>query len=189
MFLLPSVRAHSCGGRASGVPRVPAALDTTPWIAHGIDRAVPATLAPRDLHAYGPGPDARKNPRGRADQRTRPPGVQGHWHAERRANGCREYDDRTVETVRRVRALPTRIMRQVLPCTHDAAILRPCPGVLASLRDQLDILDQRAAELETVRRLLRQTIAATESTAWPRHNDELPVMTADMQMMRRQCGM
>ncbi|MFD4545886.1 MerR family transcriptional regulator [Streptomyces sp. NPDC058466] len=91
-------------------------------------------------------------------------------HAERRANGYREYDDQTVETVRRVRALlavglPTRVIRQVLPCTHDAATLHPCPGVLTSLRDQLDILDQRAAELETARRLLRRTIAATEDTA------------------------
>ncbi|MCX5151628.1 MerR family transcriptional regulator [Streptomyces sp. NBC_00320] len=90
-------------------------------------------------------------------------------HAERRANGYREYDDQTVQTVRRVRALlavglPTRIIRQVLPCTQDTATLRPCPGVLTSLRDQLDILDQRAAELETARHLLRQTIAATEDT-------------------------
>lgn len=89
-------------------------------------------------------------------------------HAERRANGYREYDEQAVETVRRVRALlavglPTRIIRQVLPCTHDTATLRPCPGVLTSLRDQLDILDQRAADLETARRLLRQTIAVTEN--------------------------
>lgn len=88
-------------------------------------------------------------------------------HADRRANGYREYDDRTVETVRRVRALlavglPTRIIRQILPCTDDAATLRPCPGVLTSLRNQLDILDQRAADLETARRLLRRTIAVTE---------------------------
>ncbi|MFF9765242.1 MerR family transcriptional regulator [Streptomyces sp. NPDC053086] len=91
-------------------------------------------------------------------------------HSERRANGYREYDDQTVETVRRVRALlaaglPTRIIRTVLPCTFDEAVLRPCPGVLTSLRAQLDVLDQRADELETARRLLRQTIAATESTA------------------------
>nr|WP_202529060.1 MerR family transcriptional regulator [Streptomyces sp. SID486] len=90
-------------------------------------------------------------------------------HAERRANGYREYDDQTVETVRRVRALlavglPTRVIRQVLPCTHDSTMLRPCPGVLTSLREQLEILDQRAAELENARRLLRQTIAATEDT-------------------------
>ncbi|MFH7595572.1 MerR family transcriptional regulator [Streptomyces racemochromogenes] len=90
--------------------------------------------------------------------------------AERRANGYREYDDQAVETVRRVRALlatglPTRVIRQVLPCTHDTATLRPCPGVLARLRDQLDVLDRRAAELETARRLLRRTIAATENAA------------------------
>jgi DNA-binding transcriptional MerR regulator len=89
-------------------------------------------------------------------------------HAERRANGYREYDEQAVESVRRVRALlavglPTRIIRQVLPCTHDTAALRPCPGVLTSLRDQLDLLDQRAADLETARRLLRRTIADTEN--------------------------
>jgi DNA-binding transcriptional MerR regulator len=89
-------------------------------------------------------------------------------HADRRANGYREYDDQTVETVRRVRALlavglPTRIIRQVLPCTHDAATLAPCPGILTSLRKQLDILDRRAADLDAARRLLRQTIAVTEN--------------------------
>jgi DNA-binding transcriptional MerR regulator len=91
-------------------------------------------------------------------------------HADRRANGYREYDDQTVETVRCVRALlavglPTRVIRQLLPCTYDATTLLPCPGVLTSLRDQLDILDQRAADLETARSLLRQTIAAVENTA------------------------
>ncbi|MEU8781788.1 MerR family DNA-binding protein [Streptomyces sp. NPDC048637] len=75
-----------------------------------------------------------------------------------------------METVRRIRALlaaglPTRIIRQVLPCTSDEATLRPCPGVLTSLRDQLNVLDQRAADLETARRLLRQTIAAAENAA------------------------
>ncbi|MGW3016912.1 MerR family transcriptional regulator [Streptomyces longwoodensis] len=90
-------------------------------------------------------------------------------NSRRRANGYRDYDDRMVETVHRVRALlaaglPTRTIRQILPCTHDTA-LRPCPGVLTSLRDQLDVLDQRAADLETARRLLRRTIAATENTA------------------------
>ncbi|MEV5947840.1 MerR family transcriptional regulator [Streptomyces sp. NPDC051993] len=92
----------------------------------------------------------------------------GLIHSERRANGYREYDDPTAETVRRIRALlaaglPTRIIRQVLPCTLDEAALRPCPGVLTSLRDQLNVLDQRAADLETARRILRQTIADTEN--------------------------
>ncbi|MFK0294373.1 MerR family transcriptional regulator [Streptomyces sp. NPDC090442] len=90
--------------------------------------------------------------------------------SQRRANGYREYDDQTVQTVRRIRALlaaglPTRIIRQVLPCTFDETTLRPCPGVLTSLRAQLHVLDQRAADLEAARRLLRRTIAATENAA------------------------
>ncbi|MEU3510628.1 MerR family DNA-binding protein [Streptomyces longwoodensis] len=60
--------------------------------------------------------------------------------------------------------LPTRTIRQILPCTYDTAALRPCPGVLTRLRDQLDVLDQRAADLEAARHLLRRTIAATENT-------------------------
>ncbi|MEW1635466.1 MerR family transcriptional regulator [Streptomyces sp. NPDC093801] len=89
--------------------------------------------------------------------------------SERRANGYREYDEGTPETVRRVRTLlaaglPTRVIRQVLPCTADgAAALRPCPGVLDRLRDQLEVLDRRAEELDAARLLLRRTIAATES--------------------------
>ncbi|GLX23542.1 MULTISPECIES: MerR family transcriptional regulator [Streptomyces] len=90
--------------------------------------------------------------------------------SERRANGYREYDDRTVETVRRVRALlaaglPTRVIRGLLPCTSDEAALRPCPGVLAGLRARLDVLDRRAADLETARELLRRTITATEKAS------------------------
>ncbi|MCL6667972.1 MerR family transcriptional regulator [Streptomyces panaciradicis] len=93
----------------------------------------------------------------------------GLIHAERRANGYRDYEEQTAETVRRVRALlaaglPTRIIRRVLPYMQDPETLHPCPGVVSSLRDHLDVLDHRAAELETARRLLRQTIAATERT-------------------------
>ncbi|MFJ3876868.1 MerR family transcriptional regulator [Streptomyces sp. NPDC090077] len=88
--------------------------------------------------------------------------------SERRANGYREFDDRTPDTVRRVRTLlaaglPTRLIRQVLPCTADEAALRPCPGVLDSLRGRLEVLDRRAAELDTARSLLRRTISATEN--------------------------
>ncbi|MEW1658685.1 MerR family transcriptional regulator [Streptomyces sp. NPDC093707] len=94
----------------------------------------------------------------------------GLIHSERRANGYRDYDEGTVETVRRIRALlaaglPTRVIRQVLPCAFDEATLRPCPGVLTSLRDQLNVLDRRAADLQAARSLLRRTIAATEGAA------------------------
>ena len=92
-------------------------------------------------------------------------------HSERRANGHRKYGDQTVETVRRIRALlaaglTTRIIRQILPCTtFGEAALRPRPGVLTSIREQLSVLDQRAADLDNARRLLRQTIVASENTA------------------------
>ncbi|MET9023036.1 hypothetical protein ABZV93_23940 [Actinopolymorpha sp. NPDC004070] len=38
------------------------------------------------------------------------------------------------------------------------------PGVLDSLRDQLSVLDQRAADLATAREVLLRTIAATENS-------------------------
>jgi DNA-binding transcriptional MerR regulator len=83
--------------------------------------------------------------------------------SQRRPNGYRDYDDGAVETVRRIRALlaaglPTRTIRQILPCTSREG-LQACPGVVASLRERLDTLDQRADELAEARGLLRQTIA------------------------------
>ncbi|UXY28919.1 MerR family transcriptional regulator [Streptomyces sp. HUAS TT20] len=92
--------------------------------------------------------------------------------SDRRANGYREYADDTVETVRQIRGLlaaglPTRIIRQVLPCAADGLALRPCPGVLERLRAQLNALDRRAADLAAARDLLRETIATTEGAATP----------------------
>ncbi|WP_147945098.1 MerR family transcriptional regulator [Microbispora hainanensis] len=94
----------------------------------------------------------------------------GLIRSERLPNGYRDYADATVETVGRVRALlaaglPTRVIRQVLPCADGRTGLRPCPGVLDLLRAQLDVLDRRTAELADARDLLRRTIAATESAA------------------------
>ncbi|GLZ13591.1 MerR family transcriptional regulator [Actinomadura sp. NBRC 104425] len=92
--------------------------------------------------------------------------------SERLPNGYRDYAPETVETVRRIRALlaaglSTRIIRRILPCASGEGMLRPCPGVLDSLRDQLTVLDQRAADLAEARELLRQTIAATENATAP----------------------
>lgn len=84
--------------------------------------------------------------------------------SHRRPNGYRDYDDDAVETVRRVRGLlaaglPTRTIRHILPCTSPEG-LSACPGVVNSLRDRLQTLDQRADELAEARGLLRQTIAS-----------------------------
>jgi DNA-binding transcriptional MerR regulator len=86
----------------------------------------------------------------------------GLLESGRHANGCREYDESAAETVGRIRALlaaglPTRIIRQVLPCADGRAKLRACPGVLDALHAQLDVLDRRAAELAEARVLLEKT--------------------------------
>ncbi|MGF6887155.1 ArsR family metal-binding transcriptional regulator [Nocardia sp. GAS34] len=57
------------------------------------------------------------------------------------------------------------MIRQVLPCIRDDSSLRPCPGVLDTLRARLDDLDQRADELTRARHMLRATIATTERAA------------------------
>ena len=83
-------------------------------------------------------------------------------------NGYREYADSDIAAVLRIRALlaaglPTRIIRRVLPCTTDEAAVRPCPGVLDALREQLSALDRRAAQLDAARAVLRDTIAGAEA--------------------------
>ncbi|MEU2871032.1 MerR family transcriptional regulator [Streptomyces olivoreticuli] len=92
----------------------------------------------------------------------------GLLRPERLPNGYRDYADSDTATVRRIRTLlaaglPSRIIRQVLPCTTDTATVRPCPGVLDALRDQLHVLDERSAELAAAREVLRETIAGAES--------------------------
>ncbi|MEU4154537.1 MerR family transcriptional regulator [Streptomyces sp. NPDC026659] len=92
----------------------------------------------------------------------------GLLHPDRLPNGYRSYGPEAAADVHRIRALlaaglPTRVIRQVLPCTTDTAAVRPCPGVLDTLRDQLRTLDRRAEELTAARRLLRETIAGAES--------------------------
>ncbi|MFC0601094.1 MerR family transcriptional regulator [Streptomyces palmae] len=86
----------------------------------------------------------------------------------RQPNGYRTYDDNAQETVLRIRALlagglPTRVIRELLPCTDGEATVRPCPGVLDALRDQLHLLDQRAAEIAEARSILSRTIASAEA--------------------------
>jgi DNA-binding transcriptional MerR regulator len=88
----------------------------------------------------------------------------GLLESGRHSNGYREYDESVVETVTAIRALlaaglPTRIIRQVLPCADGRARLRACPGVLDALQAQLGVLDRRATELAEARTLLEKTIA------------------------------
>ncbi|MET9862660.1 MerR family transcriptional regulator [Streptomyces smyrnaeus] len=96
----------------------------------------------------------------------------GLLRSDRCENGYRTYDATAVQTVRHIRALlaaglPTRVIRQVLPCATDPATVLPCPGVLEVLRTQLDILDERAEELDAAWKVLRRTISTTEAAAGP----------------------
>ncbi|MGY2063257.1 MerR family transcriptional regulator, partial [Nocardia gipuzkoensis] len=87
--------------------------------------------------------------------------------ARRQANGYRSYDDDAEQIVARIRALldaglSTKLIQRVLPCAEDDGLLRACPGVLATLRAQLDLLDSRADELARTRATLRTAITRIE---------------------------
>ncbi|GLY76560.1 MerR family transcriptional regulator [Actinoallomurus iriomotensis] len=86
--------------------------------------------------------------------------------SRRLPNGYRDYGEATEQTVARIRVLlsaglPTRVIRQILPCAAGTSNLRPCPGVLDALREQLTALDRRAGELAEAREILVRTIDRT----------------------------
>ncbi|WP_216893663.1 MerR family transcriptional regulator [Nocardia alni] len=87
--------------------------------------------------------------------------------AYRRANGYRDYDDTAESIVTRIRTLlaaglSIRLIRQVMPCALSDGSLRPCPGILETLRTQLTRIDQRVTELTQAQEALRRTIAFAE---------------------------
>lgn len=90
----------------------------------------------------------------------------------RGANGYRRYDEASCETVSRIRALlaaglPTRVIRHVLPCTDAPGEVRPCPGVMEALREQIRALDRRSAEIDAAREALRRIVAGAENGEGP----------------------
>ncbi|MEO3875268.1 MerR family transcriptional regulator [Nonomuraea sp. B12E4] len=92
--------------------------------------------------------------------------------AERLANGYRDYGESAEQAVVQVRALlaaglPTRTIRQILPCAVERSRLRPCPGVLDALREHLATLDRRADELARAREILTHTIDSTAAQSDP----------------------
>ncbi|MCP2340538.1 hypothetical protein [Actinomadura rupiterrae] len=63
--------------------------------------------------------------------------------------------------------LPSRLIRQLLPCSEGDGGLRACPGVLDKLRAQLTALDEKADEIARARALLERTITRTTQAADP----------------------
>lgn len=96
---------------------------------------------------------------------------QGLLTAARSGNGYRSFDDSTVETVLRIRALlaaglSTDIIRRVLPCTRDALPrLEPCAEVVAILQSEIDRMDALASDLARSRHLLASILLDSGSPA------------------------
>ncbi|MEV7427124.1 MULTISPECIES: MerR family transcriptional regulator [unclassified Streptomyces] len=86
-------------------------------------------------------------------------------HPERLANGYRDYPDRAVEDVLRIRdllrsGLPTRVIRDVLPCPHGPGDTLTNPDLLRALVAELGAMESRIACLamnrDAIRGYLRQ---------------------------------
>ncbi|NGO69251.1 MerR family transcriptional regulator [Streptomyces boncukensis] len=73
--------------------------------------------------------------------------------ADRAPNGYRDYDERYVDRVLQIRGLldaglPTRIIRQILPCLDQPRVIHfseATPEMLATLEDERDRMTRRIA--------------------------------------------
>jgi len=76
---------------------------------------------------------------------------QGLIRVDRAANGYRDYDERLVDQVAHIRGLleaglPTRIIKQILPCLRDPSDIHfadATPEIIAVLEHQRDRLTDR----------------------------------------------
>nr|WP_202541798.1 MerR family transcriptional regulator [Streptomyces sp. SID3915] len=85
-------------------------------------------------------------------------------HPERRANGYRDYPDRAVEDVLRIRdllrsGLPTRVIREVLPCPHGPGATLTNPELVGALVAELDAMETRIVCLSAHRDAIRRYLA------------------------------
>ncbi|MET8677217.1 MerR family transcriptional regulator [Streptomyces sp. NPDC004647] len=89
---------------------------------------------------------------------------QGLLLSERSPNGYRSYDERYVDRVLRIRGLldaglPTRIIRQILPCLHHPRVIHfpdASPEIITTLERRRDRMTER------IRSLIRDRDAVTE---------------------------
>lgn len=84
-------------------------------------------------------------------------------------NGYREYDDRLVDRVTKIRGLldsgiPTRIIGSILPCLGASIVVEdPDPVLRALLVEQRDKMVEHIAVLEQSRDALTEYIAAIDA--------------------------
>ncbi|WP_433425473.1 MerR family transcriptional regulator [Microtetraspora malaysiensis] len=92
---------------------------------------------------------------------------QGLLHPERLPSGYREYDDRDIDTVRRIRSLlaaglNTATIATILPCLRDDGdrLIPTCSDLLADLHRERDRITQSIIDLQTSLGALDVVIAA-----------------------------
>ncbi|KAB1990165.1 MerR family transcriptional regulator [Streptomyces triticiradicis] len=100
---------------------------------------------------------------------------QGLIVPDRGANGYREYDDRYVDRVEQIRGLlaaglPTRIIKQILPCLDKPRSIHfpdATPEMLALLTDERDKLSARIEVLVRNRDAMSEYLAEVEQHRAP----------------------
>ncbi|MFE4975624.1 MerR family transcriptional regulator [Kitasatospora sp. NPDC056651] len=98
---------------------------------------------------------------------------QGLITASREANGYRTYDDRLVDRVLQIRGLleaglPTRIIKQILPCLDAPRTIHftdATPEMLATLECETDRMTRRIQCLTRNRDAIREYLDVVKSLA------------------------
>ncbi|GAB3865631.1 MerR family transcriptional regulator [Dactylosporangium cerinum] len=87
----------------------------------------------------------------------------GLLSSRRLDNGYRDFEERSVEEVRRIRllldiGLGLQAVKQVLACFDSDGALTACPAALERLRVQIRDVDHSIAQLQRTRGLLTGTL-------------------------------
>lgn len=95
--------------------------------------------------------------------------TEGLLNPDRTPAGYRVYGDADAQAVGRIRMLSASgltldVIRDLLPCVHsDAPDFDPCPVLRAGLRQQIETLDSRLAELSESRSMLVDYLHALDT--------------------------
>lgn len=98
---------------------------------------------------------------------------QGLITPERAANGYRDYDEHLVDRVVQIRGLldaglPTRIIKQILPCLDKPRIIHvpdATPDMIATLENERDRMSDRIRCLTRNRDAIAEYLEAVRATA------------------------
>ncbi|MEV3861319.1 MerR family transcriptional regulator [Streptomyces sp. NPDC050095] len=99
--------------------------------------------------------------------------TEGLLNPDRTPAGYRVYADTDVQAVGRIRMLSAAgltldVIQRLLPCVRsDAPDFDPCPVLRAGLRQQIETLDGKMAELAESRGMLADYLHALESPTPP----------------------